>query len=117
MTLNSRFAVVQAVLAAGAAEAVAKAMRCHLPTSPKVQAQGCGALGNMAGGDATEQRRVIEAGGAAAVVEAMRRWEEEGRVQQGGKAALANMAFGQEELREAVIAAGADPEWLGEDDE
>ena len=46
------------------------------------------------------------------MVEAMRRWRKVDGVQQRGKAALANMAWGQEELKEAVLAAGADPVWI-----
>ena len=71
------------------------------------------ALGNLAGGDAEGQRLVIDAGGAAAVVAAIRAWRKADGVQQGGKAALANMAFGADELRELVLATpGIEAEWL-----
>eukprot|EP00316_Scyphosphaera_apsteinii_P011619 CAMPEP_0119305864 /NCGR_PEP_ID=MMETSP1333-20130426/6752_1 /TAXON_ID=418940 /ORGANISM="Scyphosphaera apsteinii, Strain RCC1455" /LENGTH=422 /DNA_ID=CAMNT_0007309045 /DNA_START=90 /DNA_END=1358 /DNA_ORIENTATION=- len=79
----------------------------------QLQAQGCAALGNLAGGDVEGQRKVIDAGGALAVVAAIRAWSEADGVQQGGKAALTNMAFGIDELRELVLSTpGIDPTWL-----
>lgn len=115
-----------AVLGAGAANAIVACMsREHAPTEVSsgasaptaaslcaLQAQGCAALGNLAGGDADAQGAVIDAGGAKAVVSALRAFRKAEGVQRGGRAALANMAYGQEALREAVIAAGAEQEWL-----
>ena len=101
------------MLGAGAASVAVAAMKAHAD-SVGVLAQGVGALGNLAGGDAEGQRAVIDAGGAAAVVAVLQAsgGDAEEAVQRGGRAALANMAFGDEALREAVLATGAEPVWL-----
>ena len=104
----------KAVLAAGGAAAAVAALRgagYGVPIAD-VAAQACGALGNIAGGDEECQKGVLAAGGAAAVVKAMKAHAQAQAVQQGGKAALANMAWAGGELRDEVLAAGAEPEWL-----
>ena len=59
---------------------------------------------------------MLDAGGAAAVVAAMHALPDDEKLQTGGAAALANMAWGDSGLRAAVITAGAQVEWLGEEE-
>ena len=100
------------VLAEGGATAAVAALNGAHGGSAAVATQAIGALGNLAGGDDACQRGALEAGAAAAVVAALASHTDAPSVQQGGRAALANMAWGGGEMRERVLAAGAVAEWL-----
>jgi len=102
----------RAVLAAGGAAAAVAALGGPHGGSAAVAAQAIGALGNIAGGDDGCQRGALDAGAAAAVVAALATHAASPSVQQGGRAALANMAWGGGEPRDLVLAAGAEAEWL-----
>ena len=78
----------------------------------QARAQAIGALGNLASGDEACQRGTLEVGGAAAVVAALAAHPDAPSVQQRGRVALANMAWGDGAMREQVLAAGAKAEWL-----
>ena len=54
-------------------------------------------------------------GAAAVVVAALRAHPTAAGVQGGGRAALANMAWGDSELRQRVLDAGAEQLWLEEE--
>ena len=91
---------------------------CAIQAVQALQAQGCGALGNLAGGSEVDQKTCIDAGGPAAVAVALRLWPGVEGIQKGGKAALVNMAYGSTELQEAVLKTpGVNPRWLGGQDD
>ena len=55
---------------------------------------------------------MAEAGGLAAVVEALRAHPSDEGLQQGGRVMLANTVAGEPDLRAAALAAGAEEAWL-----
>ena len=110
----------QAATEAGVFQAIVKAMKTHAGAS-KVLAAGCYAIANLCRINddrpkeavAAQRRQLaVDHGAATSIIQAIRTFPEEALIQERGRQALANIAFKHVLLKEAVIEAGAAPEWL-----
>ena len=95
----------QAIVDSGGLAAVVAAMGHHTADA-EVQRWGCGALLNLANGDAACKQAIVDAGGVAAVVAAMGHHTADAALQRWGCTALWNLANGDMACKHAVMGAG-----------